>query len=212
MPRAKAASPSPPPAPAAEDGAYPRNLIVFDNPDKQGDRPSGPGPWMPRWPFRLLLSGPPGSGKRNMLLNVVFRLSPPPSAVHIVHYDPETVEYDVLGDLGCPLYYYDPADFPTSENIATPEPPPIGETPDAGGSDDEAEPEPPDGAPNALGAAPLVIVDEVTADQLPADAKLRFERLLNFVSTHKNTTVMCSIQSVVNLPPKVRRGFNEFCL
>lgn len=187
------------------DAQAPTNtsLLIFENPDKRGARPSGPGEAMPMWPFRLLLSGPPGSGKRNMLLNLVFRLDPPPSAIHIVHYDPETIEYEILESLGVPMFYYDPADFPVADNLSGPDPPPLG---------DGGEAPPPKGGANPLGACPLVIVDELTSDVLPTESKARFERLMNFGSTHRNTSVIASIQSVVNLPPKARRGFNQFCL
>lgn len=190
-----------------------RPLLVFDNPDKLGTRPSGDDPALPTWPFRLLASGPPGVGKRNLLLNIAFRLRPPPSAIHVVHYDPETSEYEVLEDLGVPMFYYAPEDFPTADNLSNPEPPPLGDTEDppaaldAETADGGEEAEPPN-----LGSDPLIIIDEVTDAGLSPGSANRFERLLNYVSSHKNTTVLCSIQSVVNLPAKARRGFNQFVL
>lgn len=198
-----------------------RTLLIFENPDKLGDRPSGIDEAMPRWPFRCVFSGPPGCGKRNLILNLVYRLHPPPSAIHIVHIDPDTTEYSCLEELGVPIYIYSPEDFPTIENIQDPDPAPIGDSEvdpvsleaGEGGAakgpmvDPEAVDESVD-----LGSDPLVIVDEVTSDVLPPAMKSRFERLMNFGSSHKNTSVVCSIQSVVNLPPKVRRGFNNFCL
>jgi hypothetical protein len=186
-------------------------LIIFENPDKLRSRASGDDPSLPRWPFSLLAAGPPNVGKRNLLLNIIFRLRPPPSAVHLVHCDPETREYDLLQDLGVPLFFYSPDDFPTADNLEHPEPVPVG--------DSEVEPvdiglpEPEVGGfgPDA-GTDPLVIVDEITEKGLNGASAHRFERLLNFASTHKNTTVLCSIQAVNNLPPKVRRGFSQFVL
>lgn len=231
------------------------SLLIYPNPDKGGTRPSGDGPWMPKWPFRLLLSGPPGSGKRNMLLNLVFRLAPPPSAIHVCHYDPTTKEYEELETIGVPVYMYSPDDIVTVENLVNPDAPPIGDSStepleaalaaealacgggaaeemwafgqslaggpllpfgSAGGSRQPTEPVmPPEPAvteKNGLGGYPLVILDELTTDVLPATQQMRLERLLNYGSTHKNTAVIASIQNITSIPPKARRGFNQFCL
>jgi hypothetical protein len=195
------------PQKAPDAAAPPRALLVFQNPDKLGARASGPDDAMPGWPFRILFSGPPGCGKRNLLLNVVFRLRPLPSSIHVVHYDADTREYEELETLGRPIYYYTPADFPTIDNITNPDPPPIGDTADSPEEDPLQVPE------DNLGSDPLVIIDEVTDDVLPnAEMKQRFERLMNYGSSHRNCSVMCSIQSLVNIPAKCRRGFNHFCL
>jgi hypothetical protein len=61
-------------------------------------------------------------------------------------------------------------------------------------------------------SSPLVIVDECTDDTLPADSKHRLERLLNYCSTHRNTSVICSIQSALSLPPRARRAFDHYAL
>lgn len=198
-----------------------RPLLVFGNPEKKGASPSGPGLHMPGWPFRLLLAGPPGSGKRNLALNVIYMLDPPPTAIHIVHYDPDTVEYDQLEELGVPLYFYEAKDFPTFENLADPDPPAPGDTAlpsaareagigdgDSGsdGSLSDVESE------NGFGDRPLVIVDELTKDTLTPQSSSLFERLINYGSTHHNASVIVSAQSLTNLPAKARRGFNQFAL
>lgn len=179
-------------------------LMVFDNPDKVINRSSGNSSFMPQWPFRLLVCGPPNSGKRNMLLNVIFRLDPPPSAIHIIHIDPFTTEYNQLELLGCPLYFYSPEDFITADNVSNP---PLPET--IGNieltEDDEID-------TTLFGTDPLVIIDEVTGDMLNKENKTRFDRLMNYVSSHKNTTVMCSIQAITSLPPRCRRAFNQYVL
>jgi len=181
-------------------------LMTFQNPDKQVTRRSGTGEYMPQWPFRLLVCGPPNSGKRNMLLNVIYKLKPPPSAFHIIHYDSETTEYNDLQQFGVPIYYYDPKDFPTIDNLANPDPPEEVDTLDV----EESFAEVLDNI--NFGSDPLVIIDEVTKDILGKEGTSRFERLMNFGSSHKNTTVLCSIQSIVNLPPNCRRGFNNYVL
>lgn len=199
----------PEPAPAPDS----RRLLIFDNPEKRGARRAGPHAAAPDWPFRLLLSGPPGSGKRNLLLNLIFQLlEPPPSAIHIVHYDPDTIEYDALEDLGVPMYYYSAEDFPCSENLERPEDPRVGEHDgSSSGAEDDALPSEPDTSGD-WGACPLVIVDEITDDSLSPESKHRLERLLNYCSTHRNTSVACSIQSALSLPPRARRAFDHYCL
>jgi len=204
-----------------------KTLLVFSNPDKLRHRTSGLGEFMPDWPFRLLLAGPPGVGKRNLALNLAFRLEPPPSAIHIAHYDPHTREYDELETLGAPIYFYGPEDLPTIENIAAPDPPPVGdsdmqaETSQADPSvsatpeelaEAEEEAEAKATLSSALGESPLVIFDEITKDILPAAQASRLERLLNYGSTHKNTSVITSIQDITNIPPKSRRAFDHFAL
>lgn len=205
-------------------------LRIYENPDKVEPRPSGPGPWMPMWPFRALFAGPPGVGKRNMILNLIDRLEPKPSAVHLVHIDPDTVEYDVLQEIGCPIYIYDPSDFPTAENISDPVPVDYegAPRPEGGGDGESSESERSERSERSedtedeeeiarhlsrvYGTNPLVIVDEVTRDLLSPEQASRFERLVNFVSTHRNCAVITSIQGVTSLPPKVRRAFDNFCL
>jgi hypothetical protein len=63
-----------------------------------------------------------------------------------------------------------------------------------------------------LASNPVVIIDEITKDILKDVQAQRFERLINFIATHKNTFVMCAIQSLTNIPPKCRRGFNNFAI
>lgn len=192
------------PEPAA--AATPHRLLVFDNPEKRGHRRAGPHKAAPDWPFRLLLSGPPGRGKRNMLLNLIFQLlEPPPSAIHIVHYDPETIEYNVLEDLGVPIWFYSVDDLPSAENLSKPGDPHIGEH--AEGPADEGEP-----VGGDWGDSPLVIIDEVTAETLSPESKHRLERLLNYCSTHHNASVAYSIQSAMAVPPPSRRAFDHYCL
>src|SRR4051812_36553491 len=84
------------PRPPAGRGAG--RMLIFKNPDKVGGGASGREDWLPTWPFRMLLTGPPASGKRNALLNVVTRLDPPPDRIIVVHLDKDTKEYDILTD------------------------------------------------------------------------------------------------------------------
>jgi len=124
-------------------------------------------------------------------------MDPKPSAFHVVHYQPNTSEYDVLADeYGAPVYIYDPEDPPTTDNLVQPDPP-----------DDLTDPE----KISELGAYPLVILDEVTRN-LKNESFHRIERLLNFDSSHKNTNVICSIQDLTMVDHRHRHAFNQFCL
>lgn len=203
-------TPTPTEAAAAAAPVNHRRLLIFDNPEKKGHRPAGPHEAAPNWPFRLLLSGPPGSGKRNLYLNLIFQLlEPPPSAIHIIHFDPHTIELQELETLGVPMYYYDAKDFPTVENLMDPEPPRIGEHQASSASGEDPLEEP---VPGNYGECPLVIIDECTDETLPLESRCRLERLLNYGSTHHNTSVICSIQSLLSIPPRARRAFDHYAL
>lgn len=189
-----------------------RSLLIFANPEKLNHRPSGTHECLPMWPFRWLLTGPPGSGKRNIYLNIIFRLDPPPSAIHIIHYDPNTIELEILEDLGVPMYYYSYEDIPLSENISNPDEPEIGDStiPNA---INESDVEPMDVEQEQnLGECPLVIIDEIIDDLLSPQSRMRLDRLLNYASTHRNCSVICSIQSLISIPSSSRRAFNIFTL
>lgn len=190
-------------------------LIIFKNPDKKNRIRVGEEPYMPYSGSRILFSGPPNSGKRNQILNLIWRAKPKPSAIHIVHFDPFTEEYDCLNDLGIPCFIYGPSDFPTKDNIVSPL------TNDQLEDDNVQEIEIPIDMTNQeeldmhnkrLSTNPWIIVDEITHDTLSPICRSRFERLINQIATHHNCIVLCSIQSLLNIGPKVRRGFNHYCV
>jgi len=189
-------------------------IYVFANPDKKARIRLGDNDYMPFIGDRILYSGPPNVGKRNMILNLMFRIDPPPDSIHLIHYDPDTIEYDILKSLPSRIYQWSPQDFPTINSLIHPE------------SDDESSAEEPNSVVSQADQesidkpideiSPLsnhvVIVDEVTSDQLGKVGAIRFERLINYGCTHKNITLLTSIQSMMNLPARCRRGFNCFCL
>ena len=199
-------TPAEEPMDATDDG-----IIIYPNPEKTGQFRLGEEEYMPMSSSRILLSGMPGSGKRNMILTILQRMKPPPSAVHLVHCDPGTTEYDCIHESGIPLIVYDPVDFPALANIEKPDIDDGADESDKEGAGVENEDSSDDGPKKPL-QNPLVIVDEVTTEQLKGEGAKRFERLVNHVATHRNTTVMCSIQSLLNIPPKCRRAFNHFVL
>lgn len=77
----------------------PRNskILVFENKDKEG--------WYEEWtegrdlmnfphPTRILLSARPGSGKTNIIKNIIIKANPVYERIFLCHYDPDTKEYD----------------------------------------------------------------------------------------------------------------------
>lgn len=72
-------------------------IIVFKNKDKEG--------WYEEWqkgrdlmnfphPFRMIISANPGSGKTNMIKNVIVRAKPYFKRIYLCHFDEQTKEYD----------------------------------------------------------------------------------------------------------------------
>lgn len=182
-----------------------KEYVIFENPEKKDRRRLGPWVYMPYSTSRILLSGLPGVGKRNLILNMIHKMDPYPSCIHVVHIDPLTSEYDALGELGIPVLIYSPEDFPTAGNIEEPEE-------ESGEGEESGESEGSEGEEKKKVGSPLVIVDEITTDQLGRVGAARFERLANYVCTHRDTTLICSIQSMMSIPAKVRRAFNHFAL
>jgi hypothetical protein len=178
-------------------------LIIYDNPEKKGKVRLGEEEYMPNATSRILLSAMPGCGKRNLIFNILHRMKPPPSVVHLIHHDPYCTEYDSINEMGIPLLMYSPDNFPTLENIDDPFDKKGSGVND--NSDEETDVRDPLGNP-------LIIVDEITTDALGKIGQHRFERLVNHACTHRNATLICSIQSLMSIPPKARRGFNHFAL
>lgn len=203
-------------------------LIIYENPEKLNKRRLWEHESAPYNSSRICLSAMPGCGKRNLILNIVNRLQPKPKVIHVVHCDPNTIEYDCLGELGIPIYIYTPEDFPTLSNIIEPEqkesesdsdsadPTDASETPEQADETESSE----DAEDTVLlekneekdGRCSVVIVDECPADALGKVGNHRMERLINHISTHYDTLVICSIQNLINMAPAVRRGFNHHCL
>lgn len=201
------------PAPSAP----PHALVIYPNPEKPTRERLGPEPYMPYAGSRILLSAMPNCGKRNLILNIIHRIVPKPSHCHIVHCNTDTNEYDCLANWDIPMTIYEPSDFPTLENIIHPDEEDEADdaASDADGSDGGCAQEEPDEhccLQSAPRSGPIVIVDECPTDSLGRIGAHRLERLVNHICTHKNTTLMCSIQSMINIPCKARRGFNHIVL
>lgn len=207
-------------------------MIIYENPEKKLRRQLGDGEYMVRTSDRILISGMPGSGKRVLILNIINRIKPKYlKAIHIVHSDPNTIEYDCLSDIGVPIYMYAPEDMPTIENIEHPdgsdaenEEAEDGES--GSGSDlEESKMEEKEGKDEKLSEKEenseeeeelktdsVIIIDECPTHTLGKTGRHRMERIVNHCATHKNCLVLCSIQNLTNLPPNCRRGFNAYAL
>lgn len=159
-------------------------VMVFANPDKKGHKTkSGVAEWLPAWPARMLFTGPPNSGKRNALLNVVMRMEPP-DRIMVLHIDPESKEYRILERLVGKenVTYYTPDDPPKFEEIE---------------GDD---------------ARTMLIVDETPTKSLAKKDQTDIERLCNYGSTHKNCSIFFCFQELTNISPNIRRSFNHFVM
>lgn len=159
-----------------------RTIVAYANPEKQGHGASQD-PFVPAPPARVLLVGPPGVGKRSVLLNLLAAMSEEkenrPTRIIVIHADGETVEYEgvadeVRGPDGCPTLEEMTAD-------------------DVGGRD----------------AHKVVIVDEIPWHNLSKASMSKFERLVNFVSTHATTSVFLCFQQLVAIPTAIRRAFSH---
>lgn len=76
-----------------------KKIYVFKNADKEG--------WYESWhegrnwlnfphPFRCIVAANPGSGKTNMIKNIIVRSKPHFNRIFLCHFDPDTKEYDDL--------------------------------------------------------------------------------------------------------------------
>jgi len=58
----------------------------------------------------------------------------------------------------------------------------------------------------------LVIIDDMEFKQMNKEQKRNLDRLMGYVSTHKNISVIITAQDAFNVPPSVRRNANLFVL
>ena len=175
-----------------------RKLVVYANPEKKGHGPSKD-PFIPAPPFRMVMVGPPGCGKRSAVMNIVANLEKPPKKIVVIHGDPSTIEYqgvtdDVRGPTGVPTIEEMRGSVPEKEE---------GKEEDSSDSEDED--------PFAE-QHKLVIVDEIPWHSLKRETLGKFERLFNHVSTHANTSVILCFQQLVAIPPGVRRAIDHALL
>lgn len=181
--------------------------IIYENPEKEPPYRLGKGEYMPFNTTRLLMSALPGSGKRSLALNLIFEMDPKPKKIMIVHHDTDTIEYDILGNIGCPIEFYDVSNFPTKENLIIDD----SEESDSEKSDSEKSHDM-EQLHDSTANGYVLIIDEITADSLDKTNRARFERAINWMATHMNVFIICSIQSLMSIPVKARRGFSMFAI
>jgi hypothetical protein len=83
------------------DKSKKKNIIVFPNKDKDGwiEKWDTNRDWLNfPWPSRILISANPGSGKTNMIKNILLKAKPFFNRIFLCHYDEDTEEYD---DIEC---------------------------------------------------------------------------------------------------------------
>lgn len=80
-------------------------IFIFKNRDKEG--------WYESWtngrnllnfphPFRCIVSGNPGSGKTNMIFNIICKSKPKFKKIYLCHFDQNTKEYTDLSTINLP--------------------------------------------------------------------------------------------------------------
>lgn len=187
-------------------------LVLWKNPDKVEAYQLGDAPWMPFNTTRVLLSGVPGVGKSSVIRNILERVKPRFTSIHLVHLDSEGQhEYDYLFGL-CPnVYIYGPKEIPSLANIDDPD----GEL-DNDGDDNEDDTNESStsssGGRSPKAERPCLILDEITSDVLTPEGRTRLERHLGFTATHRSCPIFMSIQNLMAVQPKCRRLFDWYCL
>lgn len=162
---------------------------------------------MPFNTTRVLLSGVPGVGKSSVIRNILERVTPKFTSIHLVHLDAVGQhEYDYLYDLCPSVYVYGPKEYPSLHNIDDPD----GELDSDSDGESSGDSDGDKRSPKA--ERPCLIMDEITSDVLSPEGRTRFERMLGFAATHRNMPVFVSIQNMMAIQPKCRRLFDWFCL
>lgn len=161
-------------------------ILVFKNPDKNDHKkakdPLLPGPE----PWRMCVVGPPSSGKRVQILNIILRLPKFFDRIVIIHLDESTTEWNDLNASsakGCD----------TEIEIFTPD-----ETPgfeDFSGS-----------------ISNLMVIDEVNFSAMSKKKMAVIERLFGYASSHKNLSIVLCYQNFQPIPVTIRRLCNHFIL
>ena len=194
------------------------NMIrVYDNPDKPDGKKKSKG-WEILWPARIFITGPPGCGKRNTLLNYYNTIKPKPDRTILIHLDPNTTEYDIIEHEKMKLEDFIDEMISESEdrnhskkieyNVQIDnEPVSDAKTDNEPISDNE-----PASECHEKSDKNLVIIDEINISALPKAKINQFRTLFNYISTHKNTTVILSYQDFFRVPTEIRDACNQFAI
>lgn len=170
------------------------------NPDKVESRRELPG--APQWPYRAFVSGQCGSGKRSATMSIVAGTccNVWPTSIVVIHADATGSGPREYGFADRIIGLEDLEEFALGESVESE-------------NDSEGErlaswfPLP---VEDEFGQAEryLVVIDEIPWKTLNKRLVSCFERLVNFISTHRNTSVICQAQRYMSVPPEIRNAFN----
>lgn len=173
------------------------SMFVFENEDKDDwmrtenwrtkYNPNDPSSILNIPISRMLILGLSGSGKTNLIKNIIAHQEPEYQKIIVVHHDPDTKEYRDLegGD-----DFFLTTEIPGLEMFKKDE-------------DEENEDE---------NIKYLVIFDDVYTKGLKKEDEKKFNKLITYVSTHKQAQVIISTQDYTTISPAIRRNINIFCL
>lgn len=171
------------------------SLFLFDNDDKDEwmktenwkckYNPSNPASILNIPISRMLLLGPSGVGKTNVIKNFIAHQTPEYDRILCIHHDENTREYD---DVKGP-------DFTLTTEI-----PPVSYFDEEDESEDEGM------------LKHLVILDDVFTKKLSREGEKNFNKLITYCSTHRYCQVIVSVQDYTMVAPDIRRNINIFCL
>jgi len=79
----------------------PKKILVFNNLDKTKREKWSDTRDMINFPSpkRICISANPDSGKTNLIKNILLRTKPPYKRIYLLHYDPETLEYNDIPEI-----------------------------------------------------------------------------------------------------------------
>ena len=142
-----------------------------------------PGGILPGFPSRIMLAGPPGSGKRNMLLHLLFKMRAKPfQTITVCHSDENTTEYDLLSDQpNYKLRGYSQEGLPGKDDFD-------------------------------LKKRNLLILDELPFLEMNRKQRSELERLFNHVSTHRSVTIVIMSQNLFDVSASIRRSLTHIVL
>ena len=168
----------------------PKKIIPIKNPDKENHEVWVEGRDMLDFPapYRMVLLGKPNSGKSTIIKNIVVRASPCFDRIIMVHYDIKVPEEGDEGD----------DDYQQSSEFDDLDVEIMNELPTKKDFDKNQK--------------TLVILEDLSYQDLTKIEKGLLDRLYGYISTHCNVSVMLTSQDWSLVPPCVRRCSNVYFL
>ena len=174
--------------------SLPKKLIAIGNKDKEFHEQweVGRDPLNFPHPFRVCLSGPPNTGKSTCVKNIILRANPRFKRVTIIHADPQ--RKIPKGD-GNP-----------DEQKGT------HEYEDLGEHGVEMREDIPNPSEFDSSEKTMVVIDDIDLASMTKAQRSAADRLLGYVSTHKNISVCVCLQDFFRCPVNLRRNCNVFVI